>query len=380
MGGRRSVCITLVGELPHDSRCLRFASALALDHDVTVLALADAADSLRVGDVTVMQFARGNPSSLRASLWRFWDEGGAAAADLRADVYIASDLYSLPAAGAAATRTRAPLIYDSRELYPNIASLQGHPIVRAYWRNTERRHASKASSITTVNQSIAEILRGRYPGKRVEVLHNYPESAAPERTSRLRDALGIPGELTILLSQGGLQKGRGAFLYVDGMAELPGCALVFLGSGPLANDVLDRARRLGVGDRVFVHPSVPSRELLSWTASADIGLCMIENLGQSYFLSLPNKLFEYIAAGLPVVGSDFPEIARVIAGDGVGRVAAPDDASAFVRAARELTDDAAAREACVTHCESARQRYAWSSEAERLRALVDNAVTDGGRV
>jgi glycosyltransferase involved in cell wall biosynthesis len=178
----------------------------------------------------------------------------------------------------------------------------------------------------------------------------------------------------ILLSQGGLQRGRGALLYVEALAQLPGCTLVFLGEGSMADEIAEAADTHGVRERVHVLPSVPSEELLSWTASADVGLCMIENLSKSYYLSLPNKLFEYFAAGLPVIGSDFPEIGAVLRTSGAGIPVSPDSVENFVAAVRRIQNDDRLRAELMQRSREAGKTYQWEGEKQLLRTLIENKL------
>jgi glycosyltransferase involved in cell wall biosynthesis len=115
-----------------------------------------------------------------------------------------------------------------------------------------------------------------------------------------------------------------------------------------------------------VLPSVPVRELPEWTASADIGLCLVEALGESYRLSLPNKLFEYLAAGLPVIASDLPEIARVLQDSRAGILVSPSSSEDVAAALRRLMTDSAFRNACRDNAWQASEHYAWANERHRL--------------
>ena len=220
----------------------------------------------------------------------------------------------------------------------------------------------------TVNESIATMLREEYA--RVEVFPNYPVRRSVAESRVLREAIGVGDDTRILLSQGGVQKGRGAFACVDAIAHLDGAVLAFLGDGALKQDVLRHARDRSVGERVFMLPSVPAGELGSWTASADLGLCLIENLGQSYYLSLPNKLFEYLAAGLPVVGSDFPEIGRVLRDSGAGVAVDPSDSRAVADAVTHILSDSSYYAAMKQRGLAASERYNWDRHRESFQHFL----------
>jgi len=362
---RARIGIAVVGDVRRDSRCLRMARTLAEAYETTVYSLGDEAESFSDGQVRHIVLPRADASDLRASLRAFWKEnpGGRGGS---ADIWLAGDLYSLPLASRMARRQRAALLYDSRELYPYIAALSGRPISRFYWRWMERLHAGRASVIFAVNDSIAERLRRRYPRIPVEVLRNYPDWERPEKARDLRCLFGIPDSAVILLSQGGLQRGRGGEACLRALLRLDNCALVFLGSGAEEAGLRSLASELGVGERAHFHTAATAEELPSYTTAADIGLCIIENLGESYYLSLPNKLFEYAAAGLPVVASDFPEIRKVVLGEKLGLLVDPGDENALADALRHLVEDARARDHFRANAIRASARLNWSTEGARL--------------
>jgi glycosyltransferase involved in cell wall biosynthesis len=371
MDARKHICFTFAGNISRDSRLRRFAETLALHYRVSVVALSDAESAPPAG-VEVITLPRAH-ASLRRSLPSFWMHASRVAAELRADVYFASDLYTLPAAARAAKRNGARLVYDSRELYTSIAALQDRAMTQRFWSLLERVYARRADLLFTVNTSIADILRDRGYG-RVAVVRNLPDWRSPAGGSVLRQLLEIPDTVLILLSQGGLQKGRGALPMLQAVANVADCALVFLGDGPLGPELLRHAQDIGIAHRVFVLPAVPSIELPRYTASADVGVCLIESLGESYRLSLPNKLFEYLAAGLPVLASDGPEISTVINETGAGITVDAMDGQAVTQALQLLVHDQQVRLRCAENAARAGKLYTWDAEKntllEALRLLM----------
>jgi glycosyltransferase involved in cell wall biosynthesis len=371
------ILCTFVGDVARDSRLLRMARTLSQHYAVEILSLAGEGKRYRIGDITVTQRARADQGSLRASLRAFWRIGDEIADASGASLLLASDLYSLPLAAKAARKRSTPLLYDSRELYSAIAALTGRPLTQWYWRIIERRYAPRSSAILTVNDTIARRLGQSFPHTPVVVLHNYPSWQAGPRTDTLRRRLGIPDGRVILLSQGGLQAGRGALLLVDALPLLDNHHLVFLGSGPLADAIARRAEERRVTDRVDILTDVLSDELGGYTASADIGCCVIENLGASYHASLPNKLFEYIAAGIPVVASDFPEIARIVDAEQVGVTLDPSDPRHVADAVRRLSPQGELYRSCSDRCRTSRAKFQWEGEGERLLSVVRSVMDHG---
>jgi glycosyltransferase involved in cell wall biosynthesis len=128
------------------------------------------------------------------------------------------------------------------------------------------------------------------------------------------------------------------------------------------------ARELAIGDRVHVLPAVPVEALISWTSGADLGVSLLQDTCDNHRLALPNKVFEYLAAGIPVVTSDLPELRRLVLGHGLGWVAPPGDVAALCNAlgtALAHSSDLELRDRLLT----AREQLRWTHEGERLTAL-----------
>ncbi len=355
-----------MGDPRKDSRCWKFARSLRELGEVTIVGAGRAPENFKLDGIVVTLIPAFSRESFPAAWSSFYAGARTAASSLDADVYLATDLYSLPAAVSAGRRKI--VWYDSRELYSDLSTLQGKPLRRTFWRMVEKKYSRHAKMVTTVNESIASILRDRFP--RVEVIRNYPLSVRHERDETFRRRCGVPPAKFLLLSQGGLQKGRGAFVILDAIQSRVDASIVFLGDGPLQGEIAAYAEILGMRERVCFLPAVPVHDLPVYTASADIGLCVIENLGRSYYLSLPNKLFEYIMACVPVVASDFPELGAVVREEEVGCTCDPGKPESIRAAIDKLLDDRKTYEKCKEACVSARNRFKWEREEKALRQIA----------
>ncbi|GAB5535819.1 MAG: hypothetical protein Rubg2KO_20680 [Rubricoccaceae bacterium] len=254
-----------------------------------------------------------------------------------ADLYLASDLYVLPALAAAAARHNGSLVFDSRELYAHLDASAGRPLVRTTWRTVEQRFIRRADAVLTVNDSIADALATTYRIPRPEVLPNVPDTPPPSPSDRLQRELAIPDDgRTLVLYQGLFREGRGLLALLDAARDVDSVRCAFIGEGPLDADVKRHA--LSLGDRAIVHPFVHPAELPAFTVGADVGACLIEPLTESLRLSLPNKLFETLNAHVPVLASPLPEIQRVVEAFEVGTLADPSDSGAIVEALHRVTD------------------------------------------
>ena len=358
----------LVGDVTGSSRALRQLRELAaVGLRTTVLQTAVARDPAALDGVASVRVLPVASGSGPGAFWRAHRAVLAAARATPADLYLASDLYTLPALAAAADAHGGALVYDSRELYAALDSAHGRPWVSAVWRAVEGRFVGRADAVLTVGDAIADRLAETYGIARPTVLYNAPEPApAPDRQA-LAVALGLPDDgRMVVLYQGLFRPGRGLPALVEATRAVDGARLVLIGEGALADELA--AVRMDLGDRLVVHPFVPPDRLAALTPGADLGACLIEPLTESLRLSLPNKLFEYLAAGVPVVASPLPEIRRVV-GQGAGVLADPSDPAAVADALRQAIDpDVRARWRAQTA--AALAPYTWTAGRAAFRALV----------
>ncbi len=358
-------------DLRYDFRIYREATALAAaGHRVSVVAsLFHAGPSPAWEGITIVGLPVNRARSLRHTYPSFWRRATQALKTVAPTAVHGHDLDALWPAARVAQQLRAPLVYDSHELWTEQSSLLGRPHVRAFWRLLERRLIRTADHTITVSQPIADELQRRYRLRAVGVIRNLPPYRAPLAGDPLRPALGLAPSRPVVLYQGG-------FLTENGLAEViaaaPGfgdAALVLLGDGPDE----DRLRRLvaqaGLEQRVLFHPRVPFAALHAYTCAADVGLCLIKGTCRSFAYSLPNKLFEYLMAGLPVLASDLPEMGRVVTEAQVGLVVDPLDPQQVAHGVRALLADPGQRARWRLAALAAARRFCWEEEAHQLLAL-----------
>jgi glycosyltransferase involved in cell wall biosynthesis len=266
----------------------------------------------------------------------------------------------------------APVVYDSHELWRENNFLLKQP--RHVQRRLREREAAlirKAAAVIITEEGRAEKLREWYPGVEPIVVMNRQDGDPTPRTEVLRRRLGLDPPRLILLYQGMIHRDRGVFVVLDALQRLPeSFVYVAIGPGPDAPLLARRIERLGLAGRAFCLPPVPLDELPELTASADIGLSVFQNTSLSYYLSAPNKLFEYMRAGLPIVASDFPEVARLWEAGDLGERVDPADPSAVARAILALHGDADRRRRIAeTARRLCRERFNWEGEARKLISL-----------
>lgn len=284
-----------------------------------------------------------------------------------ADVYHSHDLNTLWIGHLCKQRTGARLVYDSHELQTERSRMGKWWKRWATW--SERKWLPSADALIVASPPWIDHLRklhGSVPDPAVTVI-NVPEATEVTRRD-LRPELGLAPATPLLLYQGSIQENRGIEPAIDAMELMEGdllddVVLVVVGYGYYRDALEDLVRERGLGDRVRFHGPIPNDELLHWTASADVGLCNIVNASISYYTTLPNKLFEYMMAEVPVLGSDSPGIGRVVQETGVGVVVDPVDPASLAAATRKILADPEPYRAA---CRVARDRYNWEVESKQL--------------
>jgi glycosyltransferase involved in cell wall biosynthesis len=319
-----------------------------------------------------------------------WANATADAAPL-AEIYHGHDLTGLPAALAAARRNGAPVIYDSHEIFLEAGSTATRPRwVRWLFARLERSWVHEAAALVTVNRSLADVLSKRYGPRRSIVLHNTPSRwMAPMPSHQLlRTELGLGPDVPIALYHGGFSAHRGLEELAAAILE-PGLErvhAVYLGYGNKRDWLLAEAADARYDGRLHVISAVPPERLLEWVVDADVGVMPIQTSTLNHFLSSPNKLFECLAAGVPVVASDFPEMRRIVLEnpDGpLGALCRPNDSADVARAISSILDLAAGeRLALRLRClRAAHERWNWETESAGLLSLYADLTraTQGSR-
>jgi len=311
-------------------------------------------------------------ASLGVALLDYYRRALRTALRLRADVYHAHDLVTLPVAWAAARARGAKLVYDAHELFTEIPRLG--PLPRRVFRWIEAALIGRADRVITVNESIAAELSRRYGVPPPLVVMNCPRTAGfvPQRaTSPLRERIGVGSGVPLVLFQGMFMPHRGLENLVRAAARFARAHLVFMGWGPLLADLRRLAQETGIAERVHFTEGVPLADLLAFTSGADLGAIPYRNVGLNNYYTSPNKLYEYCAAGVPVVASRFPELTRVVDGLGIGRTFDPEDPVDIARSVDALLEDEPALRCVRENVARAAGRFTWENEAKKLLEVYE---------
>ncbi|MGB3525099.1 MAG: glycosyltransferase [Flavobacteriales bacterium] len=288
----------------------------------------------------------------------------------RATLYFSNDLDTLLPNHLAARIRGKKLVYDTHEFYTEVPELVDRPKVRAVWLAIERRIFPKLPTVITVNGSIAAAYAERY-GNSVHVVRNIPP-ARDLGPLLSREALGLPLGKRILVMQGaGINVQRGAEEAVLAMRELPECLLLIIGGGD-AWPVLEKlVHQHDLQDRVRLLGKMPYERMMAYTRNADLGLTLDKDTNLNYRFSLPNKLFDYLHAGIPVLATDLPEVAGIVREFDCGVVLARAEPGTIARAVQELIMDQDRFRALRENATFAARKLDGGAEAAKLRSILE---------
>ena len=389
---RPRVCMLILNEIIRDGRVLRSAKTLSKEYDLTVLGVDrkkiefDPNEQRKIHGLKMewvkLKSSAGLPHNLLGYAARYAEAAARLVIRgiaLRPRVVHAHEDSSLPIALAIRSVTRARIIYDAHELYREVTDAGQYAWKR--WSSRMETWAMRhCSGIIACNSQRAEVMHREYGAPfRPTVVRNMPPYMKYRPTKILRDYLQKKNSAIryICLHQGGIMPGRGMETILRALRYLPrDVAMVLIGSGgeKYLNELLDEARREGLDDRFIVHPAVDHADLFKMTCSADVGVVIYQNVSRNNYLCAPNKLYEYAAAGLPIVGADLPPIREFLEETGTGGVFDPDDSRSLAEAISKITKDTSASERYRKNCLNAARKFCWENEGKVLLGLYEKVL------
>lgn len=286
----------------------------------------------------------------------------------KAELLYANDLDTLLANYLVSKIRNIPLIYDSHELFCEVPELLRAPFKRKIWLKLESFIVPRLKYCVTVNDSIAKIFTGKYNVPFV-VVKNIPDS--PNNfTPKSKQDLNLPLDKKIILLQGaGINIDRGAEELIESMQYTVGVLLLIIGSGDCWAVLKQKVIDLDLKNRVMMIDKLPKNELINYTYQADLGLSIDKNTNPNYLNSLPNKIFDYLHAGVPVLATRLPEIENVISGFNVGGFIddhKPEHIAARIEAMLNSQDLLAYK----INARKVKQMMNWPNEKVKLIALI----------
>ena len=223
--------------------------------------------------------------------------------------------------------------------------------------------------VITVSQSIVDQYEQEY-GIRPHLVRNIPPKATPPVTET-RASLQLPEDKTIIILQGnGINEGRGGEELVEAMPFVGEKAmLLIVGNGTMITQLKNRVKELQLEHRVCFVPRVTPEMLFNYTYLADIGIALDRDLSMNLRFSLPNKLFEYIKAGTPMVVSNLIERARIVGQYRVGLIVEDFQPENIAEKINRLVNDKQLYDEMKANCKVAAEDLCWENEEKVLEEI-----------
>jgi glycosyltransferase involved in cell wall biosynthesis len=296
--------------------------------------------------------------------------------NLHPRVVHAHAIQTLPACWLGARLSRGRLVYDAHEFEQGqdfSAAARIPRLMQWMWIWPEKLFIRSADSVITVSDSLADALKKTYQIDKPVVIRNIPEhsSYVSFNQHKIMNLYDIPPGWPIILYQGIFSTGRGLLELIQSAAYLQSTALLFVGDGSLLKDMQLTSHKISSNVRFIFLGRVSMEDLPAITSQAHIGMVLTQNTCLNHYYSLPNKLFEYLQAGLPVIGSNLPEISRIIDENQAGILVDPDDPQDIARGIKQLLDP----QVYMTYKINAllvASNYNWENESAKLIKLYQH--------
>ena len=367
------IIISVVSDLVTDQRVHRTATTLCKTGHEVILVGRRKIDSLEISR---------SYKTVRFKLW--WEKGAMfyAAYNIRlfffllfskVDVLVSNDLDTLLPNYLISKLKGAKLYYDAHEYFTEVPELVSRPKIQKIWKSIERWIFPRLKNVWTVNDSIAKLYRDEY-NMEVGVIRNVPFSTTAF-TVRTRAELNLPPDKKILLFQGaGINIDRGGEEAVQAMQYLDNCMLLFIGGGDVMSSLKAMAVQLNVAEKVHFIARLPFHELRSYTAVADIGLSLDKDTNINYRYSLPNKIFDYIHAGLPVLSSNLVELRKIVDGFKIGMIAESHNPVYLAERIKEMLSDEKRFDTWKENLKLAAAELCWEKEEKKLLQIFRDVL------
>lgn len=293
------------------------------------------------------------------------------------DLFVANDLDTLLPNVLISKLKRKRLVYDSHEYFCGELSIADRPFVKRVWKSIERFCFPKLKDVITVSQSIVDQYEQEY-GIRPHLVRNIPPKSTPPVTET-RASLQLPEYKTIIILQGnGINEGRGGEELVEAMPFVDEKAvLLIVGNGTVIPQLKGRVKELQLEHRVRFVPRVTPEMLFNYTYLADIGIALDRDLSLNLRFSLPNKLFEYIKAGTPMVVSNLIERARIVGQYRVGLIVEDFQAENIAEKINQLVNDKPLYDEMKANCKVAAEDLCWENEEKVLEEIYLRDKSEG---
>jgi len=283
----------------------------------------------------------------------------------QANVLLANDLDTLPANYLVSKLKAIPLVYDSHEYFTEVPELENRNRVKKVWERLESFILPKLNYAYTVSQKIAVAYKVKY-GTEFKLVRNFPIY----QTQVIED-----DHQNVILYQGALNIGRGLEELIEAMRFVDSAKLWIVGAGDIEEALKQKSKELGLENKIEFLGRMEPNQLKRITMKAKLGVSLEKQLGLNYAYALPNKIFDYIHAGTPVLYSSLEEVVSTLKGHQVGEELKSQEPKQLAQQLNQMLNSEI-YDQWVSNCKNAAKLFNWQKEEPTLLAIFDQALSN----
>ncbi|MBL7899374.1 MAG: glycosyltransferase, partial [Crocinitomicaceae bacterium] len=252
--------------------------------------------------------------------------------------------------------------------FTGVPELTARPKIQKIWKRIEKKCLPKVDAMYTVNQSIADLYKNEY-GIQPYVVRNISSPPSDIQT-KTRKELGLPEDKKIIIFQGaGINVDRGAEELTEAVKQIDNCVLIFVGSGDVIAALKSKVKTEKLEEKIMFFDKVPYHQLLNYTRVSDLGVSLDKDTNINYRYSLPNKLFDYIHCGIPVLVSDLPEIKKIVTAFEIGTVISNHQPNEIAKKIEQIFADNNLYQQYKSNTQKAASVLNWQNECRVLEKI-----------
>ena len=257
-------------------------------------------------------------------------------------------------------------MYDTHEYFTGVPEIQNKPFVKMVWKLIEQWIFPNLTYLFTVNNSIAALYKKDY-NKTLSVMRNIPKRIHLEHP-KTRKELGLPEAMDIVITQGaGINMDRGIEEALEAMKYLPNVCFLIIGNGDVIDQLKRRTVQLNLETNVLFKSRMDYQEMMQHTRHAALGLTLDKDTNINYKFSLPNKLFDYIHSGTPILASKIIEVESIINTYKIGLFIDNHDPKHIASQIKKALENKSLRKEWDENMKKAQDELNWSNEEKELR-------------
>ncbi|WP_297983880.1 glycosyltransferase [uncultured Chryseobacterium sp.] len=287
----------------------------------------------------------------------------------KSTILLANDLDSLLPNYLVSKKLGIPLVFDSHEIFTEMPSVQGR-FTQKIWRFLERKLVPKLKYMMSASESYSKWFAETYHIQKPITVQNFPRKVFFEKKF-------TENKPKIIFYQGAVNPSRGLDKMIPVMKNIENAVFWIAGDGPKKEEYIALTKNLGLEEKVKFLGNIESEKLREITTKADVGLSIEENNGLSYYYSLPNKVSDYIQAGVPVLTTNYPETSKIINQYKVGAIINNHSEDELVSKVSEILNNG--KEFYAENLRKAASELCWENEEQKIISLFDRVVQENFR-